>query len=57
MNIKTFEAIVDETGKIRLLTERRLEKSRRALVIILDEEPKEREASKKTNQSERHLTA
>jgi hypothetical protein len=38
--IQTLEAIVDETGKIRLLSEVRLEKSRRALVTILDEEPK-----------------
>ncbi len=38
--IQTLEAIVDETGKIRLLTEIRLEKSSRALVTILDEEPK-----------------
>ena len=38
--IQTLEAIVDETEKIRLLTEVHLEKSRRALVTILDEEPK-----------------
>ena len=38
--IQTLEAIVDETGKIRLLSEVRLEKSRRALVTILDEEPR-----------------
>lgn len=38
--IQTLEAIVDETGKIRLLTEIHLKKSRRALVTILDEEPK-----------------
>ncbi len=30
--IETLEAIVDETGKIRLLAEIRLEKSRHALV-------------------------
>lgn len=34
--IQTLEAIVDETGKIRLLTEICLEKSRRALMTILD---------------------
>ena len=44
--IQTPEATVDETGKIRLLTEIHLKKSRRALVTILDEEPK---ASKKEN--------
>lgn len=38
--IQTLEAIVNETGNIRLLTEVRLPKSRRALVTILDEEPK-----------------
>lgn len=38
--IQTLEAMVDETGRIRLLTEIHLEKSRRALVTILDEEPK-----------------
>ncbi len=37
---QTLEAIVDETGNIKLLTEIRLEKSRRALVTILDDEPK-----------------
>ncbi len=47
--IQDLEAIVDETGKIRLLTEIHLEKSRRALVTILDEEPKETKASKKEN--------
>jgi len=40
--IQTLEAIVDETGKIRLLTEIHLKKSRRALVTILDEERKRR---------------
>ena len=38
--IQTLEAIVDETGRIRLLEEVRLKTSRRALVTILDEEPK-----------------
>lgn len=38
--IQILEAIVDETGKIRLLTETHLKKGRRALVTILDEEPK-----------------
>ena len=47
--IQTLEAIVDETGKIKLLTEIHLKKSRRALVTILDEEPKEAKASKKEN--------
>lgn len=38
--IQTLEAVVDEMGKISLLTEVRLKESRRALVTILDEEPK-----------------
>ncbi|MBS1794864.1 MAG: hypothetical protein JSS81_13475 [Acidobacteria bacterium] len=38
--IQTLEAVVDETGKIRLLTAVHLKKNRRALVTILDEEPK-----------------
>jgi len=38
--IQTLEAVVDETGKIKLLTEVHLKKKRRALVTILDEEPK-----------------
>ena len=47
--MQTLEAIVDETGKISLLEEVRLEKSRRALVTILDEEPKTATTSKKEN--------
>jgi len=47
--IQTLEAIVDKTGKIKLLTEIHLKKSRRALVTILDEEPKGAKASKKEN--------
>ncbi len=38
--IQTLEAIVNEAGQISLLTEVRLKTSRRALVTILDEEPK-----------------
>jgi len=38
--IQTLEAIVDEAGKVKLLTEIRLKESRRALVTILEEEPK-----------------
>ena len=47
--IQTLEAIVDETGKIRLLTEIHLKQSRRALVMILDEKPKTSKTSKKEN--------
>ena len=45
--IQTLEAIVDETGKIRLLEEVHLTESRRALVTILDEKPREAKASQK----------
>ena len=38
--IQTLEAIVDKSGKISLLTAVRLKENRRALVMILDEEPK-----------------
>lgn len=38
--IQTIEAIVSETGKVKLLTEIHLKESRRALVTILEEEPK-----------------
>lgn len=38
--IQTLEAIIDESGKISLLEEVRLKENRRALVTILDEEPK-----------------
>ena len=47
--IQTLEAVVDTTGKIRLLTKIHLKQSRRALVTILDEEPKEKQVSKKEN--------
>ncbi len=38
--IQTLEAVVDEKGKISLLTKARLTKGRRALVTVLDEEQK-----------------
>lgn len=38
--IQTLEAVVSETGEIKLLTRVHLKKNRRALVTILDEEPK-----------------
>jgi hypothetical protein len=54
---QTLEAIVDETDKIRMLTEIHLKKSRWTLLVtILDEEWKGIRAAKKTNQSGRHLT-
>ena len=45
--IQTLEAVVNEVGKIELLTEIRLKKRQRALVTILDEEPKTSDESKK----------
>ena len=47
--IQTLEAVVNENGKIELLTEIRLKKRQRALVTILDEEPKVSDESKKEN--------
>jgi hypothetical protein len=38
--IQTLEAIVSESGKVRLLSDISLKESRRALVTILEEEPK-----------------
>jgi len=43
--IQTIEAIISETGKVELLTEIHLTESRRALVTILEEEPKASETS------------
>jgi len=37
--IRTFEAIIDEKGNVRLLEDVRLPGMRRALVSILEEEP------------------
>ncbi len=37
--IQTVEAIVDEHGKVRLLSPMKLGKRHRALVTVLDEEP------------------
>lgn len=45
--IQTLEAFVNENGKVELLTEIRLKKRQRALVTILDEEPKISDESKK----------
>lgn len=47
--IQTLEAIVDERGKVSLLTEVRLKESRRALVTILEEAPKVSQTYKKEN--------
>ena len=39
--MQTIEAIVDASGTVRLLTDVALPKNRRALLTILDEEPKD----------------
>lgn len=39
--MQTIEAIVDVNGAVKLLSDVRLPKNRRALLTILDEEPKE----------------
>lgn len=37
--IKTVEAVIDEQGRVRLLVPVAVARSRRALVMILEEEP------------------
>lgn len=43
--IQTVEAVVDETGRVRLLGEVHLDAPRRALVTVLDEPPALRDES------------
>ncbi len=38
--IRTVEAVVDEQGRVQLLEEVRLSKARRALVTILEDDPR-----------------
>ena len=45
--MQTIEAIVGSTGAVKLLTDVRLPRNRRALLTILDEEPKVTDDSKK----------
>lgn len=47
--IQTLEKVVDETSEIRLLEEVHLTENRRAIVIILDEEPKEAKTFEEEN--------
>ncbi len=37
--LRTFEAVVDEEGNVRLLESVQLPAARRALVVVLDEQP------------------
>jgi len=37
--VRAFEAIIDEQGQVRLLEDIRLPVTRRAVLIMLDEEP------------------
>ncbi len=39
--MQTLEAIIDKDGKVRLLEKVRLPQARRALLTILDDEPKQ----------------
>lgn len=43
--MQTVEAIIDKAGTVRLLSEVELPASRRALLTILDEEPKMTDSS------------
>lgn len=45
--MRTVEAIIGKTGKVKLLKEIRLPESRRALLTILDEEPQDSPELKK----------
>jgi len=45
MMIRTVEAVVDPTGKVRLLEDVRLPGPRRALVTILDDAPRSEETA------------
>ncbi len=47
--IQTFEAIIETTGKVSLMTEVHLKENRRVLVTILEESPKIFPKSKKEN--------
>lgn len=39
--MQTLEAVIDENGRVRLLENVRLPQARRALLTILDDEPKQ----------------
>lgn len=39
--MKTLEAVIDENGRVQLLENVRLPQARRALLTILDDEPKQ----------------
>ena len=45
--MQTLEATIDSTGTLRLSTDVRLPKNRRALLTILDEEPKDSPENRK----------
>lgn len=42
--MQTIEAVIDTDGKVRLLENIRLPRARRALLTILDDEPKDIES-------------
>lgn len=43
--MQTLEAIIDENGRVKLLENVRLPRAHRALLTILDDEPKEKKTS------------
>ena len=55
--MQTVEAIIDANGIVRLLTDIRLTKERRAIVTILDEEPKESRPDDKAAERKKKLVA
>lgn len=55
--MQTIEAIIESTGAVRLLSEVKLPKSRRALVTILDEEPVDAATSNSGQKNEKLIAA
>ena len=45
--MKTLEVVIDGSGTVRIVNDVQLPKNRRALLTILDEEPKESTQTKK----------
>lgn len=55
--MQTVEAIIDANGIVRLLTDIRLPKERRAIVTILDEEPKDVSSDQEAAERKKKLFA
>lgn len=55
--MQTVEAIIDANGMVKLLTDIRLPKDRRAIVTILDEEPREESKNEAAERKKRLIEA